>query len=80
MLDTGSNKTLTYDLEDFYTYHLDHPDTAYIYKDYSRNRVVILGHGEVIVIAALSGQDGKIYLFMTTGYYTPRGYGKLFSI
>ncbi|OQD81092.1 hypothetical protein PENSOL_c230G05118, partial [Penicillium solitum] len=48
--------------------------------DYSGNRVVTLGHGEVIVRAALLGLDGKIYSFMTTGYYTPRGHGKLFGM
>lgn len=80
LLDTGSDKTLTHDLEDFHTYHLDHPDTAYAYKDYSGNRVVTLGHGEVIVRAALPGLDGKTYSFMTTGYYTPGGHGKLFGM
>lgn len=80
LLDTGSDKTLTHDLEDFHTYQLDHPDTAYAYKDYSGNRVVTLGHGEVIVRAALPGLDGKTYSFMTTGYYTPGGHGKLFGM
>ncbi|KAJ5462345.1 hypothetical protein N7530_010550 [Penicillium desertorum] len=48
LLDTGSDKTLTHDIEDFHTYQLDHPDVAYAYKDYSGNRVVTLGHGEII--------------------------------
>ncbi|OQD83419.1 hypothetical protein PENSOL_c154G02035 [Penicillium solitum] len=80
LLDTGSDKTLTYDLEDFHTYQLDHPDTAYAYKDYSGNRVVTLGHGEVIIRAALPGLDRKTYSFITTSYYTPRGHGKLFGM
>lgn len=59
-------------------YQLDHPDTAYAYKDYSGNRVITLGHGEVMVRAALPN-IGK-YTFMTTGYYTPWGHGKLLGI
>ncbi|KAG0158378.1 hypothetical protein PDIDSM_5892 [Penicillium digitatum] len=58
LLDTGSDKTLTHDIEDFHTYQLDHPDTAYAYKDYSGNRVVTLGHGQIIVRTALPGRNG----------------------
>jgi hypothetical protein len=59
LLDTGSGKTLTHDIEDFHTYQLDHPNVAYAYKDYSGNRVVTLGHGEIIVRAALP--NGKTH-------------------
>lgn len=78
LLDTGSSKTLTHDLEDFHAYQIDHPDLAYVYKDYSGKRVVTLGHGEIIVYAALP--NGKTHSFMTTGYYSPGGHGKLFGM
>ncbi|QQK47688.1 putative transposable element [Penicillium digitatum] len=80
LLDTGSDKTLTHDIEDFHTYQLDHPDTAYAYKDYSGNRVVTLGHGQIIVRTALPGRNGKTHSFMTTGYYTQGGHGKLLGM
>ncbi|KAJ5138857.1 uncharacterized protein N7515_003705 [Penicillium bovifimosum] len=78
LLDTGSSKTLTHDLGDFQTYQTDHPDLAYVYKDYSGKTVVTLGHGEIIVYAALP--NGKTHSFMTTGYYSPGGHGKLFGM
>ncbi|OQD96628.1 hypothetical protein PENSOL_c015G01402 [Penicillium solitum] len=78
LLDTGSDKILTYDLDDFHTYQIDRPEDAYAYKDYSGNRVITLGYGEVMVRAALP--DGGEYTFITTGYYTPRGHGKLFGM
>ena len=78
LLDTGSSKTLIHDLEDFHTYQIDHPDLAYVYKDYSGKRVVTLGHREIIIYAALP--NGKTHSFMITGYYSPGGYGKLFGM
>ncbi|KAJ5521538.1 hypothetical protein N7527_005653 [Penicillium freii] len=78
LLDTGSDKTLTYDIEDFYIYQIDCPEDAYIYKDYSGNRVITLGYSEVIVRAELP--DRGEYIFITTSYYTLGGYRKLFSI
>lgn len=66
LLGTGSDKRLTHDIEDFHTYQLDHPDTAYAYKVYSGNRVVTLGHSEVMARAALPNA-GK-YTFITTGW------------
>lgn len=32
LLDTGSDKSLTHDFDDFHTYELDHPRTAYATK------------------------------------------------
>lgn len=74
LLDTGSDKTPTHDIDDFHTYQIDSPEDAYVYKDYSGNRVITLGHGEVMVRAALPGPHGGEYTFMTTGYYTPGGH------
>ncbi|KAI2732949.1 hypothetical protein DTO013E5_10235 [Penicillium roqueforti] len=78
LIDTGSDKTLTHDFEDFYTYQEDSPESAYAYRDYSGNRVVTEGHGEVLVKAGL--EDGTTYTFLTKGYYSPRGHGKLFGM
>ncbi|OQE23967.1 hypothetical protein PENFLA_c010G09871 [Penicillium flavigenum] len=80
LLDTGSSRILTHDLKDFHTYQLDHPNLAYAYKDYSGRKIVTLGHGKIIVKAALPRPGGKTYTFITTGYYSPRGYRKLFGI
>ncbi|KAJ5458824.1 hypothetical protein N7530_010768 [Penicillium desertorum] len=55
-----------------------HPDVTYAYKDYSGNRVVTLGHGEIIVRAALP--NGKTHTWMITSYYSPRGHSKLFGM
>ena len=78
LLDTGSSKTLIYNLEDFHTYQIDHPNLAYVYKDYSGKRVVTLGYREIIIYVALP--NGKTHSFMTTRYYSPGGHRKLFSI
>ncbi|KAJ5801495.1 uncharacterized protein N7518_003563 [Penicillium psychrosexuale] len=69
LLETGSDKTPTHSFEDFYTYQEDSPDVAYAYRDYSGNRVMTQGHGEVLVKAGL--EDGTTYTFLTTGYYSP---------
>ncbi|KAJ5260702.1 hypothetical protein N7505_009052 [Penicillium chrysogenum] len=57
---------------------IDYPDLAYVYKDYSGKRVVTLGHREIIVYTALP--NSKTHSFITTGYYSPGGHRKLFSI
>ena len=49
-----------------------------MYKDYSGKRVVTLGYREIIVYVALP--NSKTYSFITTRYYSPGGYRKLFGI
>ena len=78
LLDTGSDKTLIYDFGDFYTYQEDNPSSVYVYRDYLGKRVVTRGHGEVLVKVGL--EDGTIYTFLTTGFYSPEGHGKLFGM
>ena len=69
---------MTHDFGDFYTYQEDNPNSAYAYRDYSGKRVVTRGHGEVLVKAGL--EDGTTHTFLTTGFYSPEGHGKLFGM
>jgi hypothetical protein len=45
---------------DFHAYQIDHPDLAYVYKDYSGKRVVTLGHGEIIVLEPVSSNQSLV--------------------
>lgn len=78
LLDTGSNMTLTHDLDDFYSYKDDDPAAAYAYRDYSGNRSITKGHGEILIKAKMA--NGEVEAFLINGYYSPGANGKLIGM
>ncbi|OQD85539.1 hypothetical protein PENSOL_c101G03920 [Penicillium solitum] len=62
LLGTGSDKRLTHDIEDFHTYQLDHPDTAYA------------GHGKLFGIQKFLEEQDISYDTRTKDLANGRGY------